>query len=86
MNCHVSRRTLLPYLISTRFQLLAKELINHDTWRNLETDSLTQWRVSFFCFSFQNLHEAIFVPEENHAKELKVWEGGHQTPVYMTAL
>jgi len=33
-----------------------------------------------------NLHEAIFVPEENHAKELKVWEGGHQTPVYMTAL
>ena len=69
-----------------RFQLSAKELtiINHDTWQNLETASLTQLR--FLLFFFQRLHEAIFVPEEKHTKELKVLEGSYQTPVYMTAL
>ncbi|XP_020602197.1 sodium-dependent serotonin transporter-like [Orbicella faveolata] len=44
------------------------------------------WRGNDGGNTSQKLHEAIFVPEENHAKELKVWEVGHQSPVYMTAL
>ena len=39
-----------PYLISTRFQLLAKEL-TMILGENLESASLTQWRWRFFAVS-----------------------------------
>lgn len=44
------------------------------------------WRGNDGGNKSQKLHEAIFVPEEKHTKELKVMEGSYQIPVYMTAL